>query len=102
MSKDVRVRVSLRAPKIPQNYYPNSPTLPYTRGIMAKAKAAHEKTLEEMSFPELLDYWTGYAVMEIGRGHSLRDVINLMLQNTMRVSYERGIKDGKTGKRGGA
>lgn len=65
-------------------------------------KSPHEKTLDEMTFPELLDYWTGYAVMEIGRGHSLRDAISLMLQNTMRISYERGIADGKSGKRGGA
>jgi hypothetical protein len=72
---------------------------------MAKAKvakASHEKSLEEMTFPEALDYWTGYAVMEIGRGHSLRDAINLMLQNSMRISYERGLADGKTGRRGGA
>jgi hypothetical protein len=65
-------------------------------------KSPHEKTLEEITFPESLDYWTGYAVMEIGRGHSLRDAINLMLQTTMRISYERGITDGKKGKRGGA
>jgi hypothetical protein len=68
----------------------------------ARPKAAHEKTLEEMTFTELLDYWTGYIVMEIGRGHSLREAVNLLLQNTMRVSYERGIKDGKSGKHGGA
>lgn len=69
---------------------------------MAKAKAAHEKTLEEMDFKETLDYWSGYAVLEIGRGHSLREAIGLMLQNTMQVSYERGLSDGKKGKRGGA
>jgi hypothetical protein len=70
-----------------------------------RAKAAHEKSLEEMNLTELTDYWTGHAVLEIGhggQGHSLRDAICLILQCTMRVSYERGLKDGKTGKRGGA
>jgi hypothetical protein len=66
------------------------------------AKSPHEKSLEEMDFPEQVDYWTGYAVMEIGRGHSLREAISMILNQTMGVSYERGLKDGKTGKRNGA
>ena len=68
----------------------------------ARAKAAHEKTLEEMDFGELLNYWTGYVVMEIGRGHDIREALNMLLQNTMRISYARGLADGKSGKRNGA
>jgi len=67
-----------------------------------RTKAPHEKALEEMDLNELVSYWTGHVVLEIGQGHSLRDAVSLMLQTTMRVSYERGIKDGKSGKRGGA
>jgi hypothetical protein len=70
---------------------------------MPKAsKSSHEKTLEEMSFVELLNYWTGYILMELGAGRSLRDAVNMVLQQTMRISYERGIADGKSGKRDGA
>ena len=66
------------------------------------SKVPHEKTIEEMNLAELTNYWTGHAVLEIGQGHSLRDAISLMLQCTMGISYDRGLKDGKSGKRGGA
>jgi len=69
---------------------------------MAIPIAPHEKDLHEMDLTEFTDYWTGYTIMELGRGKGLRNAICLMLQNAMRISYERGIADGKSGKRGGA
>ena len=57
------------------------------------------KTPAEMTFTELVDYYTGYACLEIGRGQALRGAIALMLQNIMRDSYERGKADATVGKK---
>ena len=54
-----------------------------------------------MQLDELIDYWSGRLAISIGRG-TFRDEVNLMLQTTMRTSYDRGIADGSTGKRRGA
>lgn len=52
------------------------------------------KELKDMNLEELIDYWTGYACMEIGRGR-FRDAISLMLQSTMQNSYTRGYSETK-------
>jgi len=52
------------------------------------------KELKDMNLEELIDYWTGYACMEIGRGR-FRDAISLMLQSTMQNSYTYGYNESK-------
>ena len=52
------------------------------------------KELKDMNLEELIDYWTGYACMEIGRG-MFRDAISLMLQSTMQNSYTYGYNESK-------
>jgi hypothetical protein len=47
------------------------------------------KPTSEMSFQELVDYWTGYACVEIGRGE-FRSAISLMLQDTLKIGFDRG------------
>jgi hypothetical protein len=55
------------------------------------------KTTAEMTMKELVDYWTGYACLEIGRG-DFRGAISLMLQDTLKIGYDRAIADKKAGK----
>lgn len=55
-----------------------------------RAKAPHEKSLEEMNLTELVNYWTGYVAMEIGSGKSLRDTIITVVDSTLRVGHDRG------------
>jgi hypothetical protein len=47
------------------------------------------KTTEEMSFSELVDYWTGQACIGIGSG-DFRATIACMLSDTLRVGADRG------------
>lgn len=47
------------------------------------------KTTEEMSFKELVDYWTGQACIGIGSG-DFRATITLMLSDTLRIGADRG------------
>lgn len=59
------------------------------------------KTLSEMTTAELIDYWSGYLLIEIGRG-KFREGVCTMLLATMNESYTRGGKDAaKKAKRGG-
>lgn len=53
-----------------------------------------ENRTANMSLPELVDYWTGYACLEIGRG-KFRDAVSLMLQSTIQDAYARGVADTK-------
>jgi hypothetical protein len=50
------------------------------------------KRTEEMTMKELVDYWTGYACLGIGRG-DFRGAISLMLQDTLKIGYDRGAVD---------
>ena len=50
------------------------------------------KPTSEMDFKELVDYWTGYACIEIGRG-DFRAAISLMLHDAMKIGFDRGVKD---------
>lgn len=49
------------------------------------------KPLSEMTTKELVDYWTGYACLEIGRGE-FRAAISLMLVNTLKIGFDRGVE----------
>lgn len=51
-----------------------------------------QKSLEEMSLTELVDYWTGYACVEIGRG-KFREAISLIIQSTLQTGFNRGAAD---------
>lgn len=57
-----------------------------------------EKTTKDMSMKELVDYWTGYACIEIGRGE-FRAAISLMLQDALKVGYDRGFADSQAVKK---
>ena len=59
----------------------------------SRSKSSHEKTLEEMNMSELTSYWTGYALMEIGQGKSLRDAIYIMLTSTYSQGHAAGRKE---------
>lgn len=50
------------------------------------------QSTSEMTFKELVDYWTSYACVEIGRGE-FRTAISLMLQDAMKIGYDRGAVD---------
>ena len=50
------------------------------------------KDLEDMGLEELVDYWTGYALISIGHGE-FRRAISLMLQDTMTRAYKRGTSE---------
>lgn len=52
------------------------------------------KPLEEMTTSELIDYWSGYLLMEIGRG-KFQTGVGTILLHTMNEAYQRGIKEGK-------
>ena len=49
------------------------------------------KKLTEMTTEELVSYWSGYLLMEIGRG-KFREGVTTMLLATMQESYTRGEK----------
>uniref|UniRef100_A0A6H2A6G8 Uncharacterized protein n=1 Tax=viral metagenome TaxID=1070528 RepID=A0A6H2A6G8_9ZZZZ len=52
------------------------------------------KALKDMSLTELIDYWWGYLIIEIGKGKG-KDAICLILMQTTKDAYDRGIKEGK-------
>lgn len=50
------------------------------------------KSFEEMSFKELVDYWTGYLTLSIGAG-KFREGVSLLLQTILKQGYDKGQRD---------
>jgi hypothetical protein len=58
------------------------------------------KKLTQMTTEELISYWVGRLLIEIGRG-KFREAVGTMLLTTMSESYTRGQRTGKRGTEGG-
>ena len=56
------------------------------------------KPLSEMTTNELIDYWSGYLLIEIGRG-KFREGVCTMLLSTMQETANQVRAEGKKGKR---
>ena len=52
------------------------------------------KPLSKMSLDELIDYWSGYLLIETGRGQ-FRTGVSLLIQSTIQEDYDRGKEEGK-------
>lgn len=65
------------------------------------------KKFEEFTYEELLDSMTGNAIMNLGRGKSMRDIVSEIMHSTnmwtweiAKKKYENdGRKDSKTSKK---
>jgi len=56
------------------------------------------KTTEEMTFDELMNYWSGRMIISIGEG-KFRDTVAAMLLSTMHDCEHRKDKNAKAKKR---
>ena len=59
-------------------------------------KEKMNKDFSKMTFSEQVDYWTGDAILQLGRGSSLRGIISVIINKTMEFSYNKGYHDAKS------